>query len=265
MRQAHRPHGFNAIARGHARAALCRVGLCLLFCAGCSVDNRTLEGSASSGGLDSIGSGPSETSADAGESGAAGEAASLPRCRYSGSTVDAGCETLVDNPGFAVDDASWTAEDVGVTEAWLKDDADGDRASGSLVVTNSNYSDEESSKDGTAGGGARQCVTVTGGKIYDLTADVFIPKGQGAGFQGQTFTAVGTLSAFFYPGADCQGPSHGNFTSSPVQTADEWVHVAGSVQALKESQSMAVRLATLKPFRQYVFQAEFDNIFVRER
>jgi len=216
--------------------------------------------------LDSIGSGPADDpTAGAGEGGVAGEAALLPRCRYSGSTVDAGCETLVDNPGFAANDDNWTAEDVGVTEAWLQDDADGDKASGSLVVSNSNYSDEESSKDGTAGGGARQCIAISGGKIYDLTADVFIPKNQGAGFQGQTFTALGTLSAFFYTSAGCQGQTRSNFTSSPVQTGDEWVHVAGSAQAPKEGRSMAVRLATLKPFRQFAFQAQFDNIFVRER
>jgi hypothetical protein len=154
---------------------------------------------------------------------------------------------------------------VGTREAWAGDDADGAHSSGSLLVTNFNYSAEASAKDGTADGGARQCLPVTGGKIYDLSADIFIPKGQGDGLDGGTFISLATLSVFFYPAADCQGQTHGNFTSTPVDTSDEWVHVVGSTQAPKDGVSMAVRLATLKPFPQYSFQAEFDNVLVRQR
>jgi hypothetical protein len=238
-----------------------------LFCAACSVDNRTLLGSATSGDFNADGgmsfvNDPGHGS-DAASGGEGGEVV-LPRCRYSGA-VEAGCDTLVDNPGFAMNVAGWTAEPVGMLEAWASDDANGDKASGSLLVTNFNYSDEASAKDGTAGGGARQCLAVTGGRRYDLTADIFVQKGQGDGLDGGTFSSVATLSVFFYQAADCQGPTHGNFTSAPVDTTNEWVHVEGSAQAPKDGKSMAVRLATLKPFPQYKFQAEFDNVFVRQR
>jgi len=159
--------------------------------------------------------------------------------------------------------AGWTAEDVGLSEGWLNVDANGDRGSGSLVVTNLNFKSDDSAKGGTAGGGARQCISVISGMTYDLAADIFIPSGQGMGFQGD-YTSVAALSVFFYPDAACALQTEGNFTSDAVQDNNEWVHVEGSTTAPKDAQAMAVRLATLKPFRQYTFEAHFDNVFVRE-
>jgi hypothetical protein len=98
---------------------------------------------------------------------------------------------------------------------------------------------------------------------YDLAADIFIPSGQGMGFQGD-YTSVAALSVFFYPDAACALQTEGNFTSDAVQDNNEWLHVEGSTTAPKDAQAMAVRLATLKPFRQYTFEAHFDNVFVRE-
>lgn len=175
-----------------------------------------------------------------------------------------GCETLVKNPGFASNVASWTAEPQAISEGWLNMDATDDPHSGSMVVMNLNYKVDVEAKNGTNGGAARQCLPVTSGTSYDLAVDVFIPMGQGAGFEGQ-YTSVATLSVFYYEGADCAGRTISNFTSAPVATTDEWVHVEGSTTAPKESLSMAVRLATLKPFRQVMFEAHFDNVFVKER
>jgi hypothetical protein len=263
MGQAHTSRSPSAAVARHARGSLSRVCCALLLCTGCSLDERTLLATGAIAGSGASGAEQSNIDpAPFGGGGAAGEAP-LPRCFYTGSSALSGCETLVKNPGFASNVAGWTAEDLGLTEGWLKDDANRDRASGSLVVTNLNFKSDDSAKGGTAGGGARQCISATSGMTYDLAADVFIPSGQGMGFQG-VYTSVATLSVFFYPDAACALQTEGNFTSDAVQDTNKWVHVEGSTTAPKDSQSMAVRLATLKPFRQYTFEAHYDNVFVRE-
>lgn len=242
-----------------ARYAACLVTISVASSA-CGVDDRTLrtEGAAASGSAGAAG--------NPAFGGAAGmpEPEPLPRCTYVANDVDAGCETLVKNPGFERNVASWSAEPVAVTEGWSNSDASDDPKSGSLVVMNLNYSSDESAKDGTNGGGARQCITVTSGRTYDMAADIFIPMGQGAGFEGN-YVSIATLGVFFYEDATCSGRTQKNFNLDLVEQTDEWVHVVGSTIAPKESQSMAVRLATLKPFRQVMFEARFDNVFVQER
>lgn len=259
MREGHGAH-FGSTQRGSLHPKLGCVALTLLLCAACGVDDRTLS-SGETGGLNSQGGGSSSDSSDGGSAGAK----PVPVCVYSGSVVAEGCDTLVSNPGFALNVADWVAEPVGVTEGWVQADASGDEDSGSLVVTNTNYSDEDDAKAGVAGGGARQCLPINGGSAYDFTADIFIPEGQGAGFQGKNYTSTAMLSVFFYSSPGCQGQTVSNFTSKAVQEVGKWIHVEGMPDAPKGTQSMAVRLATLKPFPQVMFQAEFDNVFVRER
>lgn len=253
----------GSIAQGSRKsAAPTRVWLALLVVAACSVDDRTLVPDDALGGLGAAGNGAAGLGA--GDGGDGGEV-SFPLCDYSGSAGDPGCETLVENPGFATNAAGWVAEPVGVMEDWRSEDANQSPVSGSLAVVNKNYSEEEDAKAGTAGGGARQCITLHDGTLLDLAADVFIPKDQGAGFMGNTYVSTATLSVFFYGEAGCVGQNSSNFTSHPVQTEDEWIHVAETTRLPRGAHSMAVRLATLKPFRQFSFQAQFDNIYVRER
>ena len=178
--------------------------------------------------------------------------------------MEAGCDSLVQNAGFSANVASWTAEDVGVMEGWHDTDASEAMDSGSLVVTNLNFKKEKEARTGFAGGGARQCIPASSGKVYDLAADVFVPVGQGAGFEGEYTSAAG-LSVFFYSEPACASQTISNFTTEQVSTSETWVHLEGSAKAPLETRSMAVRLATLKPFRQYTFEARFDNVFVRER
>jgi hypothetical protein len=233
--------------------------------AGCALDERSLLAVASSAGAGSGSAGGDASAGDpgvAGGGGAAGEAP-LPRCFYAASTVEADCATLVENPGFALNAAAWTAENLGITEGWFNADASSDPMSGSLVVTNLNYNKDESAKGGIAGGGSRQCLPAASGSGYDLAADIFIPSGQGAGFDGD-YVSLAALSVFFYSAPNCDTQTIGNFTSQAVQLANQWVHVEGSTKAPKDTRSMAVRLNTLKPSRQYQFEAHFDNIFVRE-
>lgn len=259
MRQA--PNSRSIAQGGQKSAAHSSVWLALLVVAACSVDDRALTADDATGGLGSAGG----SGVGLGDAGAGGEAP-FPLCDYSGSAGDPGCETLVENPGFAVNAAGWVAEDLGVMESREPEDANKKPDSGSLAVINSNYSDVEGAKAGTAGGGARQCLSLNGGgTVLDFAADVFIPKGQGAGYMGNTYVSVAALSVFFYTDVGCTGQNSSSFTSHAVQIEDEWVHVAESTRVPNGAHSMAVRLATLKPFRQFTFQAQFDNIFVRER
>jgi len=261
MRQSQHSH-----SRGHSDGRVAYAAVCLavlLQGSACGIDDRTLTGDGVSGAANGGGSGGAAGNFPLGAAG--DDTQVVPRCFYLGSTVETGCETLVKNAGFGSNVASWSAEPLGISEGWLHADAMEDPDSGSIVIMNLNYKEDAEAATGTNGGGARQCVPVTAGQIYDLAADVFIPSGQGAGFQGVQYTSVATLSAFYYDDGACSGRSTSNFTSTPVDKTDEWVHVEGSSTAPKESHSMAVRLATLKPFRQIMFEAHFDNVFVKER
>lgn len=258
----------SSYRRARGRSGLERVSLgglwlvALAAIAGCAVDDRTLlRGPAPSAGAGGS-AGSISTLPEGGDDGA--DEPALPRCNYFGTEVEPGCETLVKNPGFTSNVASWVAEPVGMTEGWQNSDANDNHDSGSLIVMNLNYKIDQEAIGGSNGGAARQCVPVSPLTTYDLAADIFIPAGQGMGFEGD-YTSIATLSVFYYEDADCAGRSLSNFSSPSVSKTDEWVRVEGSTVAPKESRSMAVRLATLKPFRQIMFAAYFDNILVKER
>lgn len=249
----------------HAEARATLGAVCFgiwLTATGCTLDQRTLLTPAQSGGASS--SGGQGSGGGAADPGGEAGAAPLPVCNYSSPALEAGCETLVENPGFAVDTRAWTAENLGMSEAWVNTDASEDPKSGSLVVTNLNFKKDDEAKLGTAGGGAKQCLAAAAGTSYDLTADVFIPAGQGAGFEGDDYLSSAALSVFFYATNDCEGRTIGNFTSSNLSATGQWLHLEGTTLAPPETQRMAVRLATFKPFRQFTFEAHFDNILVRE-
>jgi len=269
MRKLAIARALNHAGTSAKKCALVGGALVCAVLASCAVDDRALltrsslgeSGGANGGSGNSPGLG---SSGDSQWSEAGSDEPLLVPCVYSGDTISAGCETLVKNPGFTSNVASWTAEPSGISEGWNEADAEDDHHSGSLAVLNLNYNITDSAKLGINGGAARQCVPVTAGNVYDLAADIFVPMGQGAGFEG-SYTSAANLSVFYYEDASCEGRTLSNFTSTPVTQTDTWVHVTGSTTAPKESQSMVVRLATLKPFRQVQFEARFDNVFVRER
>ena len=261
MRHVPSSHGRKCVEG--ASLACAALSSLLVLCVGCAVDDRTLSASGAVSGSGSSAGEPGGAGSPGDSGGAAGEAP-LPHCLYSGTRVEQGCETLVENAGFTLNVASWAAENIGISESWAGADANADETSGSLVVKNDNFKKDEEAKGGSAPGGSRQCVPATAGRTYDLAADVFIPDGQGAGFEGD-YVSSASLSVFFYPAAGCTAQTITSFSSEAVQSAGEWLHVEGSTKAPKETQAMAVRLATLKPFRQMTFEARFDNVFVRER
>jgi hypothetical protein len=239
-----------------------------LLSMGCSVDQRTL----SSGAAASTGNG-----ASSGAAGAATDAMrgtdemdpppELPVCDY-GTDVEPGCESLVKNPGFESAITPWKAED-GMLSDWAKDDAAASDHSGSLRVINFLHGET----DGVAPGAAVQCVVATAGHTYDVAGDVFIRDGQGDGLkagEGHGLTAPpyqgnAGFSMFFFGREGCKEQSIGNADSPLTNKVGTWVHVTGSGTAPEQAKSLAIRLNTLMPFREFAFEALFDNVLVRER
>ena len=228
--------------------------------ASCSLDDRALAPRASLAGAAGLAD-PGAAGADAGRS--AGESGSeqlppLPDCDYGNETAT-GCETLVSNPGFAKDTEGWLPEMGSISMTWNSSDADANAASGSLSVVNA-LSGEA---DGIAARGVSQCLSVTAGDTYRVAADVFVPKGQGDGLDGGTFVASAGLSLIFYSDVDCQGFTVTNTTSDVVAEPEKWAHREAQKVAPQGASSMAVRLATFKNFREFTFEARFDNVLVR--
>jgi hypothetical protein len=230
-----------------------------LVLAACSVDERVLTQSGANGGGAGAATGSSFAAgaSDGGEGGV--EIAPLPICTY-GASVMEGCETLVENPGFASDASGWDAEMPSITMAWNAADASSDSHSGSLAVMNA----LSGAADGIADRGASQCLLTAPGRAYGFAADIYIPEGQGDGIDGGTFDASAAVSVIFYASADCTGFSEKrSFSSDASNQAGSWSHREGRAVAPAGAQSMLVRLVTLKNFREYTFEARFDNVLVR--
>ena len=243
---------------------------CLLTCA-CGVDERTLStaaGSMTGSGASSFDAGVGAR-AEAAPDGGAGAAApgELPVCVYEGE-VSPECQTLVKNAGFETSIVSWTAEAATLSD-WLNSDAAGSDHSGSLRVVN--FLNGET--DGVAPGASVQCVPARAGRVYAVAGDVFIVDGQGAGVAkgtGDGLTAppyVGKagFSLYFFRKSDCSEDSIGNADSMLIDQVGAWVHTEGGGKAPEQTKAMLVRLNTMMPFREFKFEARFDNILVRER
>jgi hypothetical protein len=190
----------------------------------------------------------------------------VPVCVYDGQ-VSAECATLVSNPGFEQDIAPWKAED-GLLGAWSKNDAQASDHSGSIRIVNLLHG----TTDGVAPGAGVQCIPAKAGRIYDMAGDVFITDGQGDGLKqgdrgmtGAPYTGKAGFSMFFFARPDCKENSIGNADSPLTDQVGAWAHIEGVGTAPEQTQSLAVRLNTLKPFREFKFEALFDNIFVRQR
>ncbi|HYQ47313.1 MAG TPA: hypothetical protein VER11_35325 [Polyangiaceae bacterium] len=237
-----------------ALKGLTGLGLAVALAA-CAVDNRQLSstgenaGSGSSAGMNSFGGGAAQDAA---------VATPLPVCEY-GVEVEDGCETLVSNPGFARDAASWKAEDATVTMTWSATDAGNNDDSGSLSVLNSLYG----AADGIASRAATQCLPTHSGQAYGFGLDVFIPEGQGEGLDGGDYHASAGLSVIFFTSKRCDEFTLASATSDLQEDAGKWAHLEGRAVAPQSAESMLVRLVTFKNFQEYNFEARFDNVLVR--
>jgi hypothetical protein len=213
----------------------------------------------SSGGT----SGSGGRSATGGMSGAGGTSAGMPGSGGSpstggaagtgGSGASSGALATLTNLGFDTDGAPWIAE-FGMLATWTRtQDFARNSASGALGVTNAIVAEAE----GTTMGGVRQCVVSRPGAADSISAQIFIPGGQGP-------VAAG-LQLLFFPSADCSGGINGSYTSALTSGTDAWVAVAGTPPAPAFAHSAAVRLIIVKTFRAAASRAYFDNVSLTSR
>lgn len=223
----------------------------------CSLDTRELEGTDSFAG-----SSPSGSAGGGGSSSGIANpglnAPDPPPCAYVGSEVDAGCETLVANPGFDQRKGvlGWPPFNLAFQATWDERDATDGEDSGSMLVTNRLSADE----DGETINGALQCVPATAGAVYDVVTDVFIPKQETEGRAG--------VVVLFYRSVDCRASNIGtdqSFTTKLVDKPEEWTTVAGRFIVPANMRSMEVTLVAGKSFRPASFGALFDNVLVQEK
>ena len=245
------------------RSAYTELGIVALLASAfvaCSVDDRELHPRSSGGASGLAEGGGAPIDAGFGGDGGAGGATALPLpvCDY-GAGVAEGCDTLVDNPGFAGDESGWAPEEGSVTMTWKSEDAASHPDSGSLSVVNS-LSGEA---DGIAIRGAAQCLSTTPRQAYGIAADVFIPEAQGNGLDGGPWVASAGVSIIFYDGASCDGFTLSNVTSEVTDQPGAWAHLEGRGVSPQGAGSMSVRLVTIKNFREYTFEARFDNVLVK--
>jgi hypothetical protein len=187
----------------------------------------------------------------------------LPVCSYSRDATAPGCDTIVSNAGFSKDARGWQAEPLAITVGWQQADADGSPDSGSISVLNSMHG----TVDGIAPGAGMQCLAASAGEIFDMAGDIYVPDGQGDGLPGGPYVGKAGLSILFWPTENCADnlPSKGNSQTELVQEVGAWTHVQGSAIAPDGTLSMSVRVLTVKPFKEFNFNALFDNVLLQRR
>jgi len=228
------------------------------LCSGCALDTRALElGSGAQAG-DGQGGSPSASS---GGSVKPPDPIALPICTY-GSEAKPGCETVVENAGFSGNIEGWEAEPLAITVGWAQDDANQSVDSGSLSVINSMHS----KSDGIAAGAGMQCLKTQAGQVYDMAGDILVPEGQGEGVNGDYVGQAG-FSVMFWPNDDCASDGHSltNFRTALVDEPGAWRHVQGTALAPDGALSMSMRVLTIKSFKQFTFEARFDNVLLQQR
>lgn len=247
----------EVLFKGRRAAAFGRAALLLLAAAclgACGLDERVLLATDATGGSAAGGGGSSSSSAGR----APGWDAPAPPddCVYVGKTVEAGCETLVSNPGFDQGVVGWPAESLSMQVAWADQDAAQSEQSGSLSVDNTLFGDAL----GEVISGALQCIPATAGAVYDVAAQVFIPKQSASGRAG--------VSVFFYKKGDCNASLAGtdmSFTTDLVSDTEVWTPVSGRFVVPNGFNSMEVRLVAGKDFKLRSFKVLFDDVLVQEK
>jgi len=229
---------------------------------GCALDTRKLHEAEMNGAGGGAG-GSSNTSSGSHGGPKAPPPIDLPVCSYSDGVM-AGCESIVPNAGFRHGIEGWQAEPLAISVDWDARDADGSKDSGSISVTNS----MDGKTDGLAPGGGMQCLPAAAGDIFDMAGDVYIPDGQSDGAAGApSYIGEAGLSILFWPTSDCSetSPTKANFQTKLVEDPGSWTHVQGAALAPDSTAAMSVRVLTIKPFKQVIFRALFDNLLLKKR
>jgi hypothetical protein len=136
-------------------------------------------------------------------------------------------QNLLVNPNFDGGLDGWTP-DAGAGAAYSSRDATNSQFSGSALVTNS-----------VAGAnvplGLSQCVSLSPGAAYSISARFLIPSGQAA-------SATARVFAQFYAGASCGGGPLGNFGNGTpkITTFDTWGTISSGFSAATAAVSARV-------------------------
>jgi hypothetical protein len=224
-----------------------------------------MAGSAGKGG--SAGSGGSGASGGAGKGGSASGAGGVagkggsagvcgtggapePRCPDLDLNGVPDCdETIVENPTFDTDADAWQAEE-NVATAWENADAHDNDESGSLLVENQ----IEEDRDGGSMLGVRQCFEASAGVFYRFAVEVKVPESAPA--------TQGGFQLLAYDGVACAGTVVKGVSSSLVRGSG-WNVTELTYPAPEGTQSIALRLVSVKPYRESPVEVLFDNVLVR--
>jgi hypothetical protein len=164
-------------------------------------------------------------------------------------------ESLLINPAFRADIAGWT-EELETKQAFLSGDATNNPKSGSLAVTNARQSDTAA---GLTMAGSTQCVPTMGVAGLDYLLQTLVSARPGD-------SVSSGIEFHFYPSTDCSGPLTGVFSPALVDaTSTDWQLLQGIVAPAPGTRSLNLRLVVVKPFKQQLAQAAFDNILLRAR
>jgi hypothetical protein len=158
-------------------------------------------------------------------------------------------ETLVANPSFDRSSAGWISE-TGLMATWASTDADGQKDSGSLDVTNAASNDA----GGQTLGGARQCISVAGSTVYHFAVQTKL--------NAAAVGAQAGLQLLVNDGVECTGANiasvNSNMLSGVAWNVSELTYVTPA-----DAQSIIVRLAVIKQLDGPTVGASFDNVLVR--
>lgn len=131
---------------------------------------------------------------------------------------------------------------------WDHADAGGDPLSGSLKVTNTVFAQLE----GAAMAGVSRCVGALPSEYYRAFLRAHIPP------EEQHVQA--NLSLFFYESKDCTGSAAASVQSTPLTTAPEWSVLQVESSATPRTQSVLLRIAVIKRFRDDPAVVFFDDV-----
>jgi hypothetical protein len=154
---------------------------------------------------------------------------------------------MVQNFAFDTDTQLWI-EETNLQVDWDEADGEGRANSGSILVQNRSELD----RDGSLMMGARQCLPVTGGSVYQFAAQVLVPEQSGQGSAG--------LQVIFYSKQGCTEHVIDQVMSNFVAPGPDWEVVERNERAPNQAASAMLRLVVIKPFRSPPFKAHFDNV-----
>ena len=167
------------------------------------------------------------------------------------SSAGAQAQNLINNGRFDTDLSGWEVRNQeDVTSVRSKEDADDASGSGSAVVTNT------SERGSNSVFGLRQCVEISPGQTFRLSADLRSPG-------GQETTGEARIGGVYFEGAGCQGTFLGGPTLLFTGDQPSWGTVIQEHTAPSSARSLFVDLRSFKDQAGGAFEVLFDNLDLR--